>query len=316
MTMIQKIKHTYPKLTIKAFDQCLNEMINGQFSVAVTITPETAKHILAKHNKNNRNLNSVHVASIARDITNGNWKGHVGDELTIDENGNVINGQHRLNGAVKADIPIEAVMQFGVPAELAGVTDRGRGKTQADELYIKGDKKYATELASLTNITLAMTNNPYRPQVWINNNKASPVELTNFREENVKELKESLTFALTTPHTRDIMVTSVAALCHFVLKNTTHGKQKANEYMSGLLTGANLAADDPRFVIRSRLIMDITAKGTKSLRSQTRKDAAIGLVMKGFNSWMKNEKWTNKTRTPDEIPVIDGLKKLARVKIY
>jgi len=316
ITTIQKIVHSYPKLSIQTFDKCLEEMKKSSFSISATILPETAKHILNKHNKNNRNLNKVHVDSIARDITNGNWHGHIGDELTIDKNGNVINGQHRLSGIVKAGKEVQAVIQFGSPPALGGLIDRGRQKTHADELYIKGQKKNATELASLTNIALAMTNNQYRPQVWINNNKASPIELSMFRTENEKELKDSLAFTMSMPHGRDVMVTSTAALCHFVLKNTTHGKAKAEEFMSGLLTGANLASDDPRYVVRNRFIMDITSKDNKSLRSQVRRDAALALVMKAFNSWIKNEKWSNKVRTPDEIPVIDGLKKMAKKKMY
>ena len=65
------------------------------------ITPEKAKEILKKNGKN-RSISWSTVNAYARDMSKGYWTEGVGVGISIDENGILRDGQHRLEAIVKS----------------------------------------------------------------------------------------------------------------------------------------------------------------------------------------------------------------------
>lgn len=102
-----------------------------QYTSIETVDPSLAK-VLLEGNKKNRSLSSSLVDSIARDITSGNWiVSHQG--IAIDKEGNLLDGQHRLNAIIKSGLTVRMAVTYNVSPEAFEVIDmNNRPRTVAD----------------------------------------------------------------------------------------------------------------------------------------------------------------------------------------
>ena len=101
-----------------------------------TITPEVAKQYL-EHNTGNRRLNRSSVESLAREIREGRWQlTHQG--IAFDENGVLIDGQHRLSAVVLANTSVEMMVARGIKPSENNIfaIDNGKKRTVRDMLQI------------------------------------------------------------------------------------------------------------------------------------------------------------------------------------
>lgn len=78
-----------------------------------TITPETAREYLKFNTNNYRSINKFRVMSYASDMKNGKWQLN-GEAIKFDETGKLIDGQHRLQAIVIANVPVEMLVIRGV----------------------------------------------------------------------------------------------------------------------------------------------------------------------------------------------------------
>lgn len=307
------INKVVPTLTPKLLDSLLTEAKSGEFVEDFNVGPDVAEVLLAQHNPINRNINRVAVNSLVRDMTEGRWLGHVGDEMTIDFNGNVNNGQHRLKGIILSGTTQRFTMRFGIDPEKRLVEGRGRAKQYADSLsMLDPGTKHRTARASLIRLLFSFLRDPSRPNTYAGNYKPTNSELHTIHEKFGPELYESLKFVMAN-NINLVTVETNAALVHFLLKQTDKG-HLADEFMEGLATGANLTKDDPRMVIRNRFLADANTK--KAFRSKNMKDASMGLIAKGWNAWTAGKSWSSKEHTPDVFIRIDGLNQVADQTIY
>lgn len=94
----------------------------------VLITPQMAKTCLLKNNKNNRKLNEIRVLTYANLMKAGLWKlTHQG--IAFDYNGELIDGQTRLNAIVRANVSVRMMVSKGFPPEHIIVMDTNQPKS-------------------------------------------------------------------------------------------------------------------------------------------------------------------------------------------
>src|SRR6266536_433774 len=120
------------------------------------ITPARAAELL-RTSKLNRSLNQNWVATLSRDMRSGHWV-ETPQGLVLDEQGNLLDGQHRLNAVRRADMTVRFWVTKGVPAKMFRHLDGGRGRSMADRL---GIDRYsdATQLAAISRKVFAWQNN-------------------------------------------------------------------------------------------------------------------------------------------------------------
>ena len=116
-----------------------------------TITPARAAEMLAS-NTNNRPLRRAHVDSIARDMAAGNYPLN-GEPIIIGRDGTILNGQHRLHACVKANVPFETLVVYGIERDAMVTMDSGAKRSLADQLRLSGHKN-VKELASLISLAI------------------------------------------------------------------------------------------------------------------------------------------------------------------
>lgn len=118
----------------------------------VTITPEIAQDMLI-HNKN-RKLRNKRVDDLANEMTKGNWRVS-NDDICFDVNGNLINGQHRLNAVVKSGVTIQAFIKYGLPVESFDVMDTPQNRNAVDVFEHKYSEMTNAKLSSTAGILSA-----------------------------------------------------------------------------------------------------------------------------------------------------------------
>lgn len=107
------------------------------FEVCVeTITPELATQYLTK-NVRNRSIRKQEVDAYAREIKRGAFAlTHQG--IAFDDNGHLIDGQHRLMAIAAAGIPVKMVVSRGVAPSALTAIDRGASRTMRDVVTLGG----------------------------------------------------------------------------------------------------------------------------------------------------------------------------------
>lgn len=112
-----------------------------------TITPAQAKEMLKGNFSRNRNLRPKRVQQYANDMKNGDW-GLSTDAIGLDENGELINGQHRLNAVILANKAVAFLVVRGLPKESVMFIDGQLTRSPSDQLRIsKTDTLYGNKSA-------------------------------------------------------------------------------------------------------------------------------------------------------------------------
>lgn len=120
-----------------------------------TVTPEEAK-LLLQNNSNNRAIRQKRVESYAKDMINGNWN-LTGQGITIDKNGQILDGQHRLSAIVLANKPIE--MLVVTEADRCATYDAGLVRSNLDK--IKLGREINSNGGAISTVGLAIIRNYY-----------------------------------------------------------------------------------------------------------------------------------------------------------
>lgn len=114
------------------------------------VTPEMATRWLERLGSN-RKVVQHRVDSIASDIRSGRWI-LTGDPIRFDENGELIDGQHRLWAVLEAGLEIETYVVRGLPPEAKLVIDTGMKRTLSNYFQIKQERN-APLLAGIVNLS-------------------------------------------------------------------------------------------------------------------------------------------------------------------
>ena len=105
----------------------------------IDVTPVLAQEWLEHNVDNNRHVRPSLVWKYAYDMKNGNW-GINTDAIAFNANGQLINGQHRLNAIIRANVTVPMLVVFDLPVskdDLMNI-DRGGGRTIADSMVVAG----------------------------------------------------------------------------------------------------------------------------------------------------------------------------------
>lgn len=275
------------------------------------ITPIIAKHILDKHNHANRSLNETHLSSLVRDIKRGHWIGSTGTMVSFAQNGQLIDGQHRLAAIVKSRTPLPLSLKFGLDVAAQRVIDTGRKRTYSDFIAMTEglDAKYKTERAAVTRLVYGFLHDQTNPHLYANNNKPTQSDLYDVAAEFNHDISEAVSTTLGPGLVQKVVIGSFAAFVAVLAKHSDYSEH-VKDFFHLLGTGANLEADDPIMVVRNRLMM------RSEFRDQKDKDRTIGLLIKAWNMWIEGKPASPKMHTPDALVPMVGLARMGKHKLY
>jgi hypothetical protein len=117
----------------------------------VEITPKIASGLLEMTDLSvQRKLNKPHVNFLANELTKGDWAFN-GDSIRQDCEGNLIDGQHRLNACIVSGISFSTLFVKGLPTEYIHTIDVGgkpRSLANALEINHRQNYKYSNNIAA------------------------------------------------------------------------------------------------------------------------------------------------------------------------
>jgi hypothetical protein len=123
------------------------------------VSPKKAMELLERNNENRRlRLNTVN--RYAADMKKGRWHADTGETIKITNNGDILDGQHRLHAVIKSNTTQEFWFAYDVKREVFPHIDTGLKRTGGDVLYSYGIKN-SNSIAGVIRKYLLLKNGYY-----------------------------------------------------------------------------------------------------------------------------------------------------------
>ncbi len=257
------------------------------------ITPDLAREWLETRG-NNRKVSDSVVNTYAKDMAEDRWVFN-GAPIQFDEDGKLLNGQHRLWAVIESGVTIDSVVQWGIPRESQATIDAGAKWQTKDILYMQGEKNAACLTATLR---------------WLKReeggNMLSSDAMSNSAASEVLDRHPNVRHSVDFVHAYKLpMPPAAAAYLHY--RVSPEDQDKADEFFRRLSDGVNLAHNSPIYRLRERL---------NSVKGQARmhREEQLALCIIAWNSYrsgreMKQLKWVRSGRSGDKLhtfPQIEG----------
>jgi len=249
----------------------------------VLITPGYAKQLLAKNSKN-RNINKAHVNFLANEITSGAFK-YNGESIILSENGELLDGQHRLAAIIKSGISVYAELVEGVADNAMATINTGKKRMARDVLTINGFKN-TSRLSSLIINVYKMNNkslimrgagfNAYYKTKPLANHSILEIAQSSDYEKYLGSYKKTLGVTL-----------SVLDLVNYVFRHISNNL--TDDFMKKFFEGAMLESGDPVLALRNALIK------LQDVNHKIEQYTFITLFFKAFEYYFLDKKITRLT---------------------
>lgn len=263
----------------------------------VLVTPALAKYILDHYNTANRKLRAVHVNSFAQTLARDGWI-NTGEPIIFARESILNNGQHRLEGIVRAGIPAVLDLRFGISREAFAVTDTGAKRQAGDILSISGS---TYPFAAAAAIKLLLAYEQGLPASYTGANKTGNDQiLAGFTR--WPDLHHALELNYRTLKRRGFNNAASNAFTYLAMRQTD--LTVAGEFLSIVDSGITRSKADAPRVLRERLLSD------QVLISSTRGAVIerLALFIKSWGYWRTGERpRVLRWRTDEAFPAIDGV---------
>ncbi len=245
----------------------------------------------------NRKVVQVHVERLAESMRGGEWVEMAGDPIRFNQQGELIDGQHRLWAVIEAGMPLRFAVARGLPVEAMTVLDTGRRRTLADFLEMHGEHNAAVMAGALGYLHYYWTTNEMVPIQW-GVRKLTVPEALKLLEEH-PGIRESVTVT----HAVARLIgggRSRWAAIHYVPSSIDYSD--AEQFFKKLLTAEEVPQGSPISLLRNHLIADWHAMRHMGIREY------IALVFKAWNLYRRGEpvkmlSWRGGGAYPEEYPI-------------
>ncbi len=299
MIEIQKKGTGEAAITVPPPIRQLQKEVNASVGTIVKVTPDVATEWLETRGDNRKVMQSV-VDTYAGDMKEGRWIFN-GAPIQFDEDGKLLNGQHRLWAVIESGATIEAVVQWGIPRSAQATIDNGAKWQGKDVLYMKGEKNVHLLQAALKWV--------YKDEVGgilgsrtISNSRT--IEILD-RHPNMRRSVDYIKLH------KGPLVSSVAAFLHY--KISAEDPERADIFFARLADGLELSESNPIYRLREKL-----AGAWKSTYKIGHVDA-LALAIIAWNYFRAGRNcamltWRKTGPNPQPFPTIEGADTAPRVQ--
>ncbi len=230
------------------------------------------------NDKNYRKLKKAWARALQSYMREGDFTFNY-DSVMFDENGNLLNGQHRMTAAVAAKMPLRVVVIRGVPAEVGLITtvDRGLARTLHDELLNRGEQnvnRLVVALVQSWHYERSQSPIPGRTQ------KIPVLKMVAFLNEN-PEIRESVAVA-GRYGIAQCLRTGTGAFCHFAMTRACGGSELPTLFFRDFAKQVGLKEGDPALLLRRRL-----EQNRKRSVARLHNLEKAALTIKAWNAWVR-----------------------------
>ena len=222
----------------------------------VNITPAMAVQFLLA-NTRNRNLNYARVIQMSDMIVRGEWQFN-GSPIVFDNNGVLVDGQHRLAAIHRASIACESVIICGVDESTQLTIDTGRPRTFKDQLTLIGCSNTVAVSALLSriyswNLSLEAGDKKMKTRANINNRPTHKQLFNLFYEIGQEPLVNAARVSDRLRKHIPIQRTPMAH-CHMMFNEIS--EDDAENFAQLLESGSGLSEGHPIYQLRRKIQTD------------------------------------------------------------
>lgn len=278
----------------------------------VLVTPEIAATYLAK-NHNNRRLDMFHVRKLSKDIREGKWVLN-GDTVRFDIDGNLIDGQHRLNAVIHSGVSIPMLVIEGIenPNAFKTIDTNAKLRNVGQILGLMGVKN--------SNLSGAIARRLKHYEDTVEKENFS-LDVAAFRYISTQDIIQYLE-----KHEEEIQQMILRIKSHLVFKQCAAGtslvtslilcnrfdSEKTNEMIDILITGSHAQIDSPIIKLRDRLLTPAPRRG-KAWDLEI-----MAIVVKAFIKFIEGKparhlRWMREGGTAEKFPLLDSIEVVQEV---
>lgn len=213
-----------------------------------TITPAEAQNMIDRSKRPNRPIRASKVKSYALKMKTGRWNPYNSQAISIDYNGDIVNGHHRLRACILAGVPFTTMFMEGVPPDAFAEEDQGVLRSAGHFLAIKGEKDATALAAGARVLYMWETGNWRHANVRM---RTIPVDNDMLVDEIERRPILRKAAAYVNKHQKRLyhmptgMIVGMWAL--------THGHPLHDQFWSELIEGVNVDVDSPVRLFRDRI---------------------------------------------------------------
>lgn len=246
----------------------------------MTVTPEMAELWLNKNGKNRR-LSIAHAQRIADSIKSGRWVLN-GETICFDDNGNLLDGQHRLKAITLAGMSIDVAVAVGVSDPSAFETydsvQRIRGASQIAEMKgVKNSNRVSASARIILSWEMSGDCDEFYRSIISGRGVGSPQEVSDKAVEIQDEHGEAwnmIGLTMARMSKAPAHITAIAMILNRIDPVTTAS------FFNRVKTGVVESENDPALIFRDRII----SGRAKSVTERKWKAAVMAFAIKAWNA--------------------------------
>lgn len=239
------------------------------YMIAETITPDLAAKYLTR-NKRNRPFSDRYARYLAAAIRRGEWNGLNGESIKFTENGDLCDGQHRLNAVIKAGIATTMLVVRGLGEGAFDTLDSGKKRSAADVMALHGEKNYVVLAANARTVAAIEAGGEFGRVLT-----TPEVQAALERHPTLRDWVNRYTSLKTIGRVAVSVVPAVVTL-----GAERSGAEVGERFLTAMNTGADLPSDSPILLLRDRLIT------AKAARTRLKQIEMAGYTIKAWNAYV------------------------------
>lgn len=261
----------------------------------VTITPDQALIMTEEYNGFNRDVDWGWVGFLAKEMKNS-WQIN-GEAIIISDQGELLDGQHRLYACVQANVPFKTILVKGITKEAFKTINTGKRRNAKDVFTIAAKQKQEPTGRSATLAASAAVcieyNNGWLKKRSTSGFMVSPQEKLAYVEVNPK-LAEYVKMGVDikkSPIKRQIAI--VAAISYLGSKKY---QMKSDMFLRGVLSGEMLDGRSPLLALHRKFL--------DNEKTRMRRWEKIAYTILAYNKHINNERITTLKIMNEEVPTL------------
>jgi hypothetical protein len=258
-----------------------------------TLTPDIAAQWLATI-KVQRALRPAAVKKYAAEMKQGLWQFNA-ETIIFNEDGELIQGQHRCHAVIAASVSIDVLVVRGMPRKVFATLDQGVIRHGGCVLSILGVPN-SRLVATILNVIQRIANGGQSTRTAVSNSLIEKLWSEYPDAANASALIIGNRFLRT-----HFPSGWVGAL--WILGCRKHGQEVTDQFFQQLITGVNLMPGSPILLLRERAIAWTGAKGL------LRESDKAAMMIKAWNAYIEKRqlkllKYTRSGIAPEVFPTI------------
>lgn len=255
----------------------------------VRVDPETASRWLAHPFNRQRRVTESRMKTYSRAMTEGRWLSPTLDPIAFTPSGELLNGQHRLRAVIDAGVTVEMLVAFDVDPGMFAVIDTPLGRRAAQFVRTPSAAHVTTTARHVLWYQERWPTVPRGGSSLSFDNDVLLAFIDAHEDELVRAVRDN-----EGPRSNAGIPHNSGATVLYIAREMGADEARVAAWVEGLSTGADLAANDPRLLLRNRMLTDPHARRDRG--------EAWQLTVRAFNAWIQNRTIETLLYQPDAEP--------------